>query len=140
MKRIEAVITPWALDAFKEVAPRLGISEFDIVQIYRSGGALAGKRQQLYRGCEFTADLSRLRLEFLLVDDKVQDSLHQLCELVQPESITVFELDQYVPTTSPTNGDLKHLFPVTVPTMRAVLAARADTSLSVVTATNRART
>jgi nitrogen regulatory protein PII len=72
MKRIEAVITPWTLDAFKEIAPRLGISEFDIVQIYRSGGAPAGGRQHLYRSCEFTADLSRLRLEFLLFDDKVQ--------------------------------------------------------------------
>ena len=105
MKRIEVVITPWALDAFKEAAPRLGISEFDIVQIYRSGGALAGGRQQLYRGCEFTADLSRLRLEFLLFDDKVQSTLHQLCELMHPESITVFKLDQHVRTTSPTNGN-----------------------------------
>jgi nitrogen regulatory protein PII len=92
MKRIEAVITPWALDAFKEAAPRLGISEFDIVQIYRSGGALSGGRKQLYRGSEFTADLSRLRVEFLLFDDKVQSTLHQLCESVHPESITVFKL------------------------------------------------
>lgn len=116
MNRIEAVITPWALDVFKEVAPRLGISEFDIVQIHRSGDALAGGRQQLYRGCEFTADLSRLRLEFLLFDDKLEDTLDQLCELVHPESVTVLKLDQHVRTTSPTNGNLKHLFPVTAAT------------------------
>jgi nitrogen regulatory protein PII len=116
MNKIEAVITPWALDVFKEVAPRLGISEFDIVQIYRSGDALAGGRRQLYRGCEFTADLSRLRLEFLLFDDKVEGTLHQLCELVHPESVTVLKLDQHVRTTSPTNGNLKHLFPVTAST------------------------
>jgi nitrogen regulatory protein PII len=140
MKRIEVVITPWALDAFKEAAPRLGISEFDIVQIYRSGGALAGSRQQLYRGCEFTADLSRLRLEFLLFDDKVQSTLHQLCDLVHLESITVFKLDQHVRTTSPTNGNLKQLFPANLSTMRAGHPARSDTSLSAATVTNRART
>jgi len=138
MKRIEAVITPWALDAFKEAAPRLGISEFDIVQIYRSGGALAGGRKQLYRGSEFTADLSRLRVEFLLFDDKVQSTLHQLCELLHPESITVFKLDQHVRTTSPTNGNLKHLNPVHISTLRAAHSAHSSTSLSA--ATNRART
>jgi nitrogen regulatory protein PII len=107
MKKIEAVITPWTLDAFKEVALRLGISEFDIVQIYRSGGALAAGRQHLYRSCEFTADLFRLRLDFLLFDDKVESTLHQLCESVHPESITVFKLDQHVRTTSPRNGRLE---------------------------------
>ena len=138
MKRVEAVITPWALDAFKEAAPRLGISEFDIVQIYRSGGALADGRKQLYRGCTFTADLSRLRVEFLLFDDKVQSTLHQLCELVHPESITVFKLDQHVRTTSPTNGNLKDLNPVNISTLRAVHPAHSDSSLQA--ATNRTRT
>ena len=140
MKRIEAVITPWALDAFKEAAPRLGISEFDVVQIYRSGGALAGRQEQLYRGCKFTADLSRLRLEFLLFDEKVQSTLHQLCELVQPESITVIKLNQHVRTISPTNGNLKHLFPANVSATRAVRPARSDTSLSAATVPDRTRT
>jgi nitrogen regulatory protein PII len=119
MKRIEAVITPWALDAFKEAAPRLGISEFDIVQIYRSGGALAGGRKQLYRGSEFTADRSRLRVEFQLFDDKVQSTLHELCELVHPESITVLQLDQHNRTNSPTNSNLTHLNPVNISPLRA---------------------
>jgi nitrogen regulatory protein PII len=140
MKRIEAVITPWALDAFKEAAPRLGISEFDVVQIYRSGRALAERQQQLYRGCKFTANLSRLRLEFLLFDEKVQSTLHQLCELVQPESITVIKVNQHVRTISPTNGNLKHLFPAKVSATRAVRPARLDTSLSAATVPDRART
>jgi nitrogen regulatory protein PII len=140
MKRIEAVITPWALDVFKEVAPRLGISEFDVVQIYRSGGAMAERRQQVYRGCRFTADLSRLRLEFLLFDDKVQSTLHQLCELVQPESITVIKVNQHVRTISPTNRNLKHLFPANVSVMRAVRPACSNTSLSSATAPDRVKT
>jgi hypothetical protein len=51
MKRIEAVITPFALDVFREAALRLGIAEFDVVQGYGAGRATPGRRR-LYRGCE----------------------------------------------------------------------------------------
>ena len=112
MKRIEVVIAPWNLDAFKEAAPRLGISEFDVVEVYRSGCAVAEARPQLYRGREFRAELlSRLRLEFLLFDDAVQSTLHQLLELVHPESVAVLRLDQEVRTISATNGHLTPSFP-----------------------------
>ena len=103
MKRIEAVIAPWALDAFKEAAPRLGISEFEMVGVYRSGCATEGQRR-LYRGSDYTPDLPRLRLEFMLFDDAVQTTLHHLVELIHPESIAVFKLDQVVRTIPPTDG------------------------------------
>jgi nitrogen regulatory protein PII len=102
MKRIEVVIAPWTLGAFEEAAPRLGISEFDIAEVYCSGCATIEGHERLYRGREFTADfLPRLRLEFVLFDDEVQIALHQLLELVHPESISVFRLDQEVRTISP---------------------------------------
>jgi len=95
MKRIEAVIAPWSLDAFKEVAPKLGISEFNLVDVYSAGCTTIERRKRLYRGHEYTADLlPRLKLEFLLFDDDVQATLHQLLELVHPESIAVFKVDQ----------------------------------------------
>ena len=97
MKRIEVVITPWSLDAFKEAAPRLGIVEFDLVEVYRSGCATIQNNQRVYRGRGFAIDLlPRLRVEFVLFDDNVQSTLQGLLELVHPESIAIFKLDQTV--------------------------------------------
>ena len=104
MKKIEAVIPPWTLDTFKEAALELGISEFDLVEIYRSGCTTIEGRQRLYRGQEFAADLlPRLKLEFVLFDDDVTTTLHRLLELVHPESIAVLKLDQ---TLRPAKGHL----------------------------------
>ena len=110
MKRIEAVITPWTLDTFKEAAPGLGISEFDVVEVFRSGCALTDGQQRLYRGREFRADLlPRLRLEFVLFDDDVQATLHRLLELVHPESIAIFRLDR---TIAPAKAHLNNAPPL----------------------------
>jgi nitrogen regulatory protein PII len=95
MKRIEAIITPWTLDTFKEAAPRLGITEFDLVEVYRSGCTTIERQKRLYRGREFSAALLPcLKLQFVLLDDDVQATLHQLLELVNPESIAIFRLDE----------------------------------------------
>jgi nitrogen regulatory protein PII len=120
MKRIEVVITPWTLDAFKEAAPQLGISEFDLIEIYRSGYATIKERQRIYRGCEFTIDLvARFRIEFVLFDDDLQAKLDHLIELVHPESIAIFRLDQ---TISPAKGQLKS----TPPSLRTEAADQVD--------------
>jgi nitrogen regulatory protein P-II 1 len=95
MKRIEAVITPWTLDAFKEAAPKLGISEFNIVEVHRSGCAATEGQKRLYRGVEYRVELlPRLKLEFVLFDDDIKATLEKLMDLVQPDSIAVFKLDQ----------------------------------------------
>ena len=101
MKRIEAVITPWTLDTFKAAAPRLGISEFELVEVYRLGCETIQGAKGLYQGCEPRGDLSpRLRVEFVMFDDDVQATLHRLLELVHPESISVYRLDEEVRTIS----------------------------------------
>jgi nitrogen regulatory protein PII len=95
MKRVEAVIAPWSLDEFKEAAPKLGISEFTIVEVHRSCGKTMRSQKRLYRGNEYTVDLlPRLKLEFVLFDEDVQTALHELVELIHPETIAVFRLDQ----------------------------------------------
>jgi nitrogen regulatory protein PII len=104
MKRLEAVIAPWTLDTFKETALELGISEFNIVEVRRCGGVAIESQKRLYRGQEHTVDfLPRLKLEFVLFEDDVKATLHQLLELVHPESIAVFKVDK---TVCPTDGDL----------------------------------
>lgn len=95
MKQIEAVITPWTLDEFKEAAPKLGISEFNMVEVHRSIATAIKCQKRLYRGNEYIVDLlPRLKLEFVMFDDEVQSAVHQLIELVHPDSIAVFKLDQ----------------------------------------------
>jgi nitrogen regulatory protein P-II 1 len=112
VKRIEAVITPWTLDAFREAAPQLGIVEFDLVEIYRSDCATIEQPQRLYRGRGFTIDLlPRLRLEFVLFDDDVQATVRRLLELIHPDSIAIFKLDQELRPISPTNDRPNPLFP-----------------------------
>jgi nitrogen regulatory protein PII len=112
MKRIEAVITPGTLDTFKAVAPQLGISEFELVEVYRLDTNITGRGKGIYQDCEYRTDLSpRLRLEFVMFDDDVQKTLHFLLELVRPESISVFRLDQRVRTVSSANSYLKKLLP-----------------------------
>jgi nitrogen regulatory protein PII len=112
MKRIEMVIAPWTLDTFKETAPQLGISEFALVEVYRLGCETTDGRKRIYRGCEFKADFSpRLRIEFAMFDDDVQATVHQLLELVHPESISVFRLDQEVRTISSEASRLNALDP-----------------------------
>jgi hypothetical protein len=45
-----------------------------------------------------------LRLEFVLFDEDVQTTLHDLLRLIHPESIAVFTLDQIARTIPLTNG------------------------------------
>jgi nitrogen regulatory protein P-II 1 len=112
MKRIEAVITPGTLDTFKAAAPRLGISEFELVEVYRLDTNTSERGKGLYQGCEYRTDLSpRLRVEFVMFDDDVQRTLHRLLELIRPESISVFRLDQQVRSVSSANSYLKQLLP-----------------------------
>ena len=95
MKLVEAVITPWTLEEFKEAAPELGIPEFNIVEVQRSGCATVTSQKRLYRGREYMVDLlPRLKLEFVLCDNDVRSTLRKLVDLVHPDSIAVFKLDE----------------------------------------------
>jgi nitrogen regulatory protein P-II 1 len=136
MKRIEAVITPSTLDLFKTAARRLGISEFELVEVYRLGCETIEGGKGIHGGCEYRTDLSpRLRVEFVMFDDDVQATLHQLLKLVHPESISVFRLDQEVRTISPANHSKASLSsgreistPETTTLVRAIgLNSRQDT-------------
>jgi nitrogen regulatory protein PII len=95
MKRIEAVITPGALEEFKEAATKLGISEFSVTEIHCSGRIVAEGQRRPASGHAYAVDLlPRLKVEFVLFDDDVKATLHTLMELVHPDSITVFKLEQ----------------------------------------------
>ena len=109
MKRIEALITPGTLDTFKAAASNLGISEFELVEVYRLACENISGGKGIYQGSEYRADLSpRLRVEFVMFDDDVQATLHRLLELVHPECISVFRLDKEVRAISAAKPYLKN--------------------------------
>jgi nitrogen regulatory protein P-II 1 len=94
MKKIEAVITPSTMDTFKEIAPKLGIKEFDLISLHRSACSSKGTERRLYRGSPYIVDLlPRVKLEFVLSDDDMESTLHRLLESVHPESIAVVTVD-----------------------------------------------
>jgi nitrogen regulatory protein P-II 1 len=97
MKRIEAVIEPPSLNVFRQAAPELGIAEFDVVEVYRSGCEIIERHVPGYQSDEFAADFQpRLRLEFVLADNDVQTTLHKVLDLIKPETLAVFRLDQTI--------------------------------------------
>ena len=105
------IIAPWTLDSFKERALQLGISEFDLVEVYRAGCETIDRRKRIYRGNQFTTDFSpRLRIDFVLSDDDVQKTLHSLMRLVHPESLAVFRLHEKVRTIPSTTHDPHNSF------------------------------
>lgn len=121
MKRIELVIMPWMLDAFQGVAPKLGISEFDTVEVYRSGCATVEGSHGLSSGYGPSADLApRLKLEFELFDNDVPPTLRRLIELIHPEIIAVFKLEH---TVRPAKDSSTSLPPLRRTTNRSAGAA-----------------
>ena len=94
MNKIEMVITQGALDLFKERARAIGISEFYVAEVLWSSGRQA-ERQRLYRGQSFMVDLlARSKVEFTASDEDTRRVVEQLSDIVQPERITIFKLEQ----------------------------------------------
>jgi len=105
MKKIEVMITAGTLDAFKNSAFQLGISDFDVTEVYRSSCAPLQRPSRLCRQHRSPTRLShRLRVGFVLFDEDVEAVLHRLLELVRPESILVFRLDREFRTIPLTNS------------------------------------
>ena len=95
MNKIEVVVEPWNLDAFKKAATRPGIAQFCLVGVQYSGCTTIKCQKRFCRGHQYTADLlPRLKVDFELLDDAVKETLCELLGLVQPASITVLEADE----------------------------------------------
>ena len=96
MKRLEVVIEPRALDLFREVAPQLGIAEFDVTQVYHSVSPDSAQHR-LYRGSQYAVELlPRLKVDFILFDDKTQPTLNKLIELLHPDRVAIAKVDQAI--------------------------------------------
>ena len=101
MKRVEVVMKISALDTFKDSAPRLGISEYDVSEVRRSPSSALRERQRLYRGQEYILDLlSRVKVEFAMPDEDARPVAQNILALVDPDTIAISALDEVINMSS----------------------------------------
>ena len=83
MKKIEAIIKPFKLDAVKEALNEIGVSGLTVLEA-KGFGRQKG-HTELYRGAEYVVDfLPKIKLEFI-VEDK---SLEKVIETIQRSAHT----------------------------------------------------
>ena len=69
MKRVEAIIKPFQLDAVKEALTRLGVEGMTVVEV-KGFGRQKG-HTELYRGAEYSIDfLPKVKIQILVTDEK----------------------------------------------------------------------
>ncbi len=74
MKRIEAVIKPFKLDAVKEALSRLGIEGLTALEV-RGFGRQKGHRES-YRGAEYLIDfIPKIKIELVVADHLLDSAL-----------------------------------------------------------------
>jgi hypothetical protein len=91
MKRIEAVIPRSALDDFQRCAKELGIFGFDLSE-ERSRHCAHQRRQVLAQIAPTNA--SKLKVDFAILDEQINPTIHAVLESVHPETIAIFKLDK----------------------------------------------
>ena len=69
MKKIEAIIKPFAVEKVREALQQVGVSGMTVYEV-KGFGRQKG-HSELYRGAEYTVDfLPKLKLEMVIPDDK----------------------------------------------------------------------
>ena len=70
MKKIEAIITPFTLDALQEALRQVGLKGMTVSEV--KAETQGNARRRLYRGAEYFVDfLPKIKVELLVNDDKV---------------------------------------------------------------------
>ena len=71
MKKIEAIIRPWALDAVKDAITEQGVHGITMTEVKGFGRQKGHK--EVYRGAEYNVDfLPKVKVETVVSDDKVE--------------------------------------------------------------------
>lgn len=74
MKKIEAIIKPFKLDAVKEALSGLGISGMTVSEV-KGFGRQKG-HTEIYRGSEYVVDfLPKIKLEIVLADGQAEEAV-----------------------------------------------------------------
>jgi hypothetical protein len=91
MKRIEAVIPLAALDDFHRCARKLGIFGFDL-SVPKS--RLCDHQRRFNQAESKPVSASRIKVDFAVLDEQTNPTIHAVLESVHPESIGVFKFDE----------------------------------------------
>ena len=109
MKRLEVVMKSSALDAFKDSAASLGISEYDVSEVRLSPSFALKERQRLYRGQEYTLDLlSRVKVEFAVFDEDAKQVAQNVLTLTAPDTIAIIALDELITMSTISGKTVSH--------------------------------
>jgi len=77
MKKIEAIIQPFKLEAVKEALKNIGIDGMTITEV-RGHGRQKGHKE-VYRGQEYNVDLlPKMKVELVVADSRLQEVLKAL--------------------------------------------------------------
>ena len=72
MKKIEAIIKPFKLDAVKDALQDIGITGMTVTEV-KGFGRQKG-HTELYRGAEYTVDfLPKIKIEIVIPDDQLEN-------------------------------------------------------------------
>ena len=105
MKRVEVVMKSWGLDAFKESASRLGISEYDVSEVRLSPSLAVQERRRLYRTRGYTLDLiAGVKVEFVASDEDAMRLAHEILTAVTADTIAIFSIDEVVTKSRTSRG------------------------------------
>jgi len=97
MKKLEVVMKSSAFDVFTNSAAGLGISGYEVSDVRVSPTAAFQERRRLYRGHQYAVDLlSRVKVQFSVVDEVAKALARELINLLAPDSIAISTLDEIV--------------------------------------------
>jgi hypothetical protein len=91
MKRIEAVVKRAALYDFHRCAKQLGIFGFDLSEDCRKR---RGHQPRAISGECAPDATSRIKVDFAILDEDTELTIHTILESVHPDSIGIFKFDQ----------------------------------------------
>jgi nitrogen regulatory protein P-II 1 len=79
MKKIEAIIKPFTLDAVKQALQNIGISGLTVYEV-KGFGRQKG-HTEMYRGSEYVVDfLPKLKIELVVRSEQLQQALEAIIE------------------------------------------------------------
>ena len=86
MKKIEAIIKPFKLEAVKEALNELGIHGMTVTEV-KGFGRQKG-HTEIYRGSEYTVDfLPKMKIEIVLPDGQVEPAVTAIIKTAQTGKI-----------------------------------------------------
>src|ERR1700680_4182695 len=97
MKSVEIVTTSSALDAFRDCAARLGISDYDVYEVRHSSNANLEERKRFQLGRAYCVDfLPRVKVEFTVFDEDAKAVAQTLLKMVNVDSVAIYKIEELV--------------------------------------------